>query len=111
MPFITVSTLPVREIFPGLRARLIHTDRQTHSWVEVDAGASFPEHQHPHEQIVSVIEGELELTVQGTTHRLTPGAVYVIPPEAGIPAAASPIAACSMSSRRPATITASVRRG
>ena len=82
MPFITVSALPVREIFPGLRARLIHTDYHTHSWVEVDAGASFPEHQHPHEQIVSVIEGELELTGEGTTHRLLPGVVYVIPPQA-----------------------------
>ncbi len=81
MPFITVNALPVREIFPGLRARLIHTDRQTHSWVEVDAGAAFPEHQHPHEQIVSVIEGELELVVEGTAHRLTPGSVFVIPPE------------------------------
>ena len=82
MPFITVSALPVREIFPGLRARLIHTDYQTHSWVEVDAGASFPEHQHPHEQIVTVLEGELELTVEGTTHRLLPGVVYDIPPQA-----------------------------
>ena len=82
MPFITVSALPVREIVPGLRARLIHTDYQTHSWVEVDAGASFPEHQHPHEQIVTVLEGELELTVEGTTHRLLPGVVYVIPPQA-----------------------------
>ena len=82
MPFITVSALPVREIFPGLRARLIHTDLQTHSWVEVDAGASFPEHQHPHEQIVTVLEGELELTVEGTPHRLLPGVVYVIPPQA-----------------------------
>ena len=81
MPFITVSAITVREIFPGLRARLIHTDRQTHSWVEVDAGASFPEHQHPHEQIVSVIEGELELVVDGTTHRLTAGSVFVIPSE------------------------------
>ena len=82
MPLISVDDLAVREIFPGLRARLIHTDRQTHSWVQADAGASFLEHQHPHEQIVSVIEGELELMVEGTTHRLTPGVVFVIPPDA-----------------------------
>ena len=82
MPLVTVDTLAVREIFPGLRARLIHTDRVTHSWVEVDAGATFPEHHHPHEQIVTVLEGELELVVEGTVHRLTPGIVFVIPPDA-----------------------------
>ena len=79
---VIVDTLPVREIFPGIRARLIHTDRVTHSWVEVDAGATFPEHQHPHEQIVTVLEGELELVVEGKVHRLTPGTVFVIPPDA-----------------------------
>ena len=82
MPLIQLDTLPVRELFPGLRARLIHSDRVSHSWVVVDEGATFPEHQHPHEQIVSVLEGELELVVEGVTHRLTPGQVFVIPPDA-----------------------------
>jgi quercetin dioxygenase-like cupin family protein len=81
MPLITLDTLPVREIFPGLRARLVHTDRVSHSWVEIDEGATFPEHRHPHEQIVSVIEGTLELIVAGTPHLLTPGRVFVIPPD------------------------------
>ena len=80
MPLIQLDRVSVREIFPGLRARLVHTDRVSHSWVEVDAGAAFPEHQHPHEQIVNVLEGELELVVEGVTYRLTPGAVFVIPP-------------------------------
>ena len=82
MPLIQIDRLPVREIFQGLRARLIHTDRVSHSWVTIDAGATFPEHQHPHEQIVSMIEGELELIVDGVAHRLTPGQVFVIPPDA-----------------------------
>lgn len=80
MPLIALQSLPVREIFPGFRARLVHTDRVTHSWVEIDEGAAFPEHEHPHEQIVSVIDGTLELTVDGTTHALERGAVFVIPP-------------------------------
>jgi quercetin dioxygenase-like cupin family protein len=82
MPLVEVDHLPVREIFPGLRARLIHSDRVTHSWVEVDAGATFPAHQHPHEQIVSVLSGELELVVDGVSHQLRPGVVFVIPPNA-----------------------------
>lgn len=80
MPLVDISTLPVRELFPGLRARLVHSDRVSHSWVDVDPGATFPEHQHPHEQIVNVLEGELELIVDGVPHQLTPGVVFVIPP-------------------------------
>ena len=82
MPLIHIDQLPVREIFPGLRARLIHSDRVSHSWVELDSGATFPEHQHPHEQIVSMLEGNLELVVEGVSHRLAPGQVFVIPPGA-----------------------------
>ena len=81
MPLVTLDQLPVREIFPGLRARLIHSDRVSHSWVDVDAGATFPEHRHPHEQIVSVLSGELDLIVDGVRHRLKPGLVFVIPPD------------------------------
>ena len=80
MPLIALAEIPVREVFPGLRARLIHSDRVTHSWVDVDAGATFPEHAHPHEQIVSVLSGALQLVVDGTAHELTPGVVFVIPP-------------------------------
>jgi quercetin dioxygenase-like cupin family protein len=82
MPLIHIDRLPVREIFPGLRARLIHSDRVSHSWVEIDSGATFPEHQHPHEQIVSMLEGNLELIVDGVSHQLAPGQVFVIPPGA-----------------------------
>ena len=80
MPLVQLDRLPVRQIFPGLNARLIHSDRVTHSWVDVDAGAVFPEHQHPHEQIVTVLAGELELVVEGVPHTLMPGVVFVIPP-------------------------------
>jgi quercetin dioxygenase-like cupin family protein len=92
MGLIQVDRLPVREIFPGLRARLIHSDRVSHSWVEIDAGATFPEHQHPHEQIVSMIAGELELVVDGVLHSLTPGQVFVIPP--GAPHSGRAVTAC-----------------
>jgi quercetin dioxygenase-like cupin family protein len=82
MPFVALNSLAVREIFPGLRARIVHTDQTSQSWVDIDAGATFPEHHHPHEQTVNVLEGTLELTVNGETHVLTPGSVFVIPPNA-----------------------------
>jgi quercetin dioxygenase-like cupin family protein len=80
MPFVALDTLPARELFPGLRARIVHGERLSHSFVDIEAGASFPEHHHPHEQVISVLEGELELLCEGQRHRLTAGTVYVIPP-------------------------------
>jgi quercetin dioxygenase-like cupin family protein len=81
MPLITVTDLPVREIFPGLRARLVHSARTSQSWVDIDPGASFPEHRHPHEQTVNVIEGVLELVIGGEPVVLSAGQSYVIPPD------------------------------
>jgi quercetin dioxygenase-like cupin family protein len=80
MAQVNLDAIPIREIFPGLRARIVHTDRTSQSWVEIDAGATFPEHQHPHEQVVNVLEGTLELVVDGETFALKSGAVFVIPP-------------------------------
>lgn len=92
MPIIALDTIPVREIFPGFRARVVHSGRTSQSWVEIDAGESFPEHRHPHEQVVNVLEGELELEVDGRVHRLVPGLVFVIPPDT--PHAGRAVTAC-----------------
>jgi quercetin dioxygenase-like cupin family protein len=81
MSVVQLSTVPVKEIFPGIRARVVHTERTSQSFVEIQAGASFPQHQHPHEQTVNMLEGELEIVVGSETHRLTPGQVLVIPPD------------------------------
>ncbi len=86
MPVHRLDRLPTRELFPGFTARLVHTPLVTQSFVDCTAGAAFPEHHHPQEQTVIVLEGELELVVNGETHRLTPGMVYAIPgnvPHAG----------------------------
>jgi len=81
MTVVALNEVASREIFPGFQARVVHSARVSESWVEAEAGASFPEHRHPHEQIVNVLQGELELTVGGVTHRLTAGQVLVIAPE------------------------------
>ncbi len=43
-------------------------------------GALLPEHSHYNEQVVNVIEGELELTVEGKNYNLMPGNVMVLEP-------------------------------
>jgi quercetin dioxygenase-like cupin family protein len=94
MTVVALNDVASREIFPGFRARVLHSARMSESWVEADAGATFPEHQHPHEQIVNVLQGELEIVVGGVTYRLTPGQVLVIPPE--VPHSGRAISACSV---------------
>jgi unsaturated pyranuronate lyase len=81
MPFTRLDDLERRTLFPGFDARLVHTAHATLSFVEAEAGAAFPEHSHPHEQTVVVLDGELELVVQGTATHLTPGTAFVIPPD------------------------------
>ena len=82
MAAMKLDDVAVREIFPGVRARVVHSAYTSQSWVEIDAGASFPEHRHPHEQTVNVLEGTLELTVDGETCVLTAGSIYIIGPNA-----------------------------
>ena len=82
MQITTLTAVPSRELFPGYRARLVHSDRMTFSYVDVDAGASFAEHDHPHEQVIHLLDGEFELTIDGETQRITSGEVAVVPPGA-----------------------------
>ena len=47
--------------------------------VELDANATLPKHNHPHEQGGIVLEGELEFMIGGETRLLHPGDLYIIP--------------------------------
>lgn len=79
MQLIKLSDTPPREVFPGHRAHLIHSDRMTVVHWRIDEGSTVPEHDHPNEQIVNVLAGRYELTVAGKPLMLEPGMVVVIP--------------------------------
>ena len=80
MPRYDLSDLEAKEIFAGHRAKLVHSERMTIAYYDIDADAEAPEHAHPHEQIVNMVEGQYELTVDGAPLVLGPGTVVVIPP-------------------------------
>lgn len=84
---IDVWSLPAREVAPGYHARFIHTEHTTHAYWQIEPDRPLPEHAHPHEQIVNVLEGTFELVVEGTPHLLGPGDCLVVPggvPHAGV---------------------------
>lgn len=64
---------------PGIRARVIHGEKESLSIVDIDKGSILPEHSHPHEQITYVIEGQLDMIIGGEAFSLKAGSVHVIP--------------------------------
>jgi quercetin dioxygenase-like cupin family protein len=74
------SELPEREVIPGFHGRFVSSERMSFVLWRLEAGAVLPPHEHPHEQVVQVYSGELEMSMAGQTRRLTAGSVLVIPP-------------------------------
>ncbi|MEZ4968029.1 MAG: cupin domain-containing protein [Saprospiraceae bacterium] len=82
----TLSDIAPFTISRGFHARFIHSDSMTIAYVDIDEGADLPEHSHVHEQVLNLLEGRFELTVDGVPQQLVAGDVFVIPsnvPHAG----------------------------
>lgn len=82
MPFVTLEDLDQTEKIPGFLGAFMHTDNMTVTNWSVEAGATFPQHSHPHEQISIVVDGEFELTIEGETDVLHQGRIAIIPSDA-----------------------------
>ena len=77
---VTWSDIEPRTIIPGFSGRFAHSSTMTFALWEIEAGAVLPEHSHPHEQVIHVLEGEFEATVAGTTEVLGAGMVGIVLP-------------------------------
>lgn len=74
------NAVPPRTVIPGFEGRFAHSTTMTFVDWRIAAGAVLPEHAHPHEQVIHVFEGRLEVTVDGVTSVLSAGMVGVVPP-------------------------------
>ena len=79
MPFVDTSQLRVVERLPGWRGRYFHSPSMTFAHYDFAAGSSIHEHYHPQEEVWNVIEGELEITVDGVTQTIRPGVAAIVP--------------------------------
>lgn len=66
------------ELAPGVTMRPLFGEGAMLNLLEFAAGAQVPVHDHPHEQLGYVLEGELTLEIAGVEHRLRPGDAYRI---------------------------------
>jgi len=79
MPFIDTSALEVIERLPGWYGRYFHSPSMTFAHYDFKRGSSIHEHFHPQEEVYEVIEGELELTIDGVKQVARPGLVGIVP--------------------------------
>jgi len=79
MPLVDISSLRVIERLPGWKGRYFHSPSLTFAHYDFERGASVHEHFHPQEEVYEVIEGELELSIDGVAQIARPGLVAIVP--------------------------------
>ena len=79
MPIVDLNRLRVTERLPGWHGRYFHSANMTFAHYEFKRGSSIHEHFHPQEEVYEVIEGELEVTIDGVAEILRPGLVAIVP--------------------------------
>lgn len=82
MNVIRIEEARKTEKLPGARVQCVHSENMTLAYWSIEEDGGVPEHRHAHEQVVNVLAGTLEVTVEGETTRLRPGDVVVVPPDA-----------------------------
>ena len=80
IPFIDTSRLDVVERLPGWHGRYFHSPSMTFAHYDFVRGSSIHQHFHPQEEVYEVIEGELEVTIDGVAQIARPGLVAIVPP-------------------------------
>ena len=79
MPFVDTNELKVIERLPGWKGRYFHSPSMTFAHYDFAAGSKIHEHFHPEEEVYEVIEGELEVTIDGVAQLVRAGLVAIVP--------------------------------
>jgi quercetin dioxygenase-like cupin family protein len=78
--FVTVDDdLPALDFTPGLVLRPIVGRNLLASWVRYEPHSEAPLHAHEEEQVFVVLEGEIELELDGERRLMRPGQAAIIP--------------------------------
>lgn len=80
MSVVDTNTLGVGERLPGWKDRTFSTEKMTFAHFTFIAGATIHEHCHSNEEVWTVLEGELQVTVGGETLVAAPSLVAIVPP-------------------------------
>ena len=75
----TIKELKPKELANGITGYYVHGEKHSLGLVEIKKGSSVPLHKHQNEQITFILEGQLDMMIDGTPCSLTKGMFKVIP--------------------------------
>jgi quercetin dioxygenase-like cupin family protein len=92
MQFLNMEEIVEKELIPGYHAKFINSETMTFAHWRIEASAEFPEHSHPNEQVINMLEGEFIIRINGVDYHLGKDNVFIIP--AGIPHSGKAVTDC-----------------
>jgi quercetin dioxygenase-like cupin family protein len=78
--FVDPSTIPPVEFVPGLRFQPTLGQNSLANLVTFEPHAEAPMHVHVEEQVIVVVDGAFEFTIDGETRTMRRGDIAVVPP-------------------------------
>jgi len=78
VPFVDPSALPEHEPRPGWSGRFFHSDHMTFAYYEIAPGADVHSHEHSNEEVCHIVEGALELTLDGESKIVRAGEAVIV---------------------------------
>lgn len=78
--FVHVDSIEAVEMLPGLNFQPVMGESALVNVVSFEPHTEAPLHSHVEEQIVIVVDGEFDFTIDGVTRTMRQGDIAVIPP-------------------------------
>ena len=83
MPLRRWQDEPIEELTSLIGRQVVHTETMTVARIHLRAGAVVPGHEHPNEQVATVLEGRLRFVVGGEEQVVATGESMFVP--SGVP--------------------------
>jgi len=89
-----IKNIKPKELAPGITGYYTHGEQSSFGYIELEQGSEVPIHSHINEQITYIIEGQLDMIIDGVVFSLTDGMYHVI--LANVPHSAIAITDCKV---------------
>ncbi|MCL4322085.1 MAG: cupin domain-containing protein [Deltaproteobacteria bacterium] len=77
--FHSLKDIKPKEPVKGISIRSVYLEKAMLTRMEFEPGSVIPEHRHPHEQITYILEGKMDMIVDGVEKTVSMGDAVTIP--------------------------------